>query len=290
MNVIIDIYNKTLSYNNNDIHYEMDKEGNIWFKFLSIVKLLEYKSSKDILKYKVDIHHRKKLKNIRNLHNKNEQPHTVYINEEGLFSLLLKSKMKKAVEFQKWLITDALPKLRKYGKYEVDKKTKEKIHNLNLQIKILKHNLSKNKKYPEGYHVYIIEDDKKYKIGYTKNLKRRLEVYNTGRANKAEYAYYKKTKCAREIETCMKAKLSEYLYKSNKEFYDCNIKKIKSVIKKCLNIENKFKKCSDINKNIIQSGGEINNVVTPNTEIINYFINNFQDKKNKLLNKFILNL
>lgn len=46
--------------------------------------------------------------------------------------------MKKAIEFQNWLITDALPKLRKYGKYEVDKKTKDKIHNLNHQIKILK--------------------------------------------------------------------------------------------------------------------------------------------------------
>jgi prophage antirepressor-like protein len=289
MNTIIDIYNKTLSYNKNDIQYEMDKEGNIWFKFLNIVKILEYKSSKDTLRYKISIEHRKILKDIRNLHkNSNEQPHTIYINEEGLFSLLLKSRMKKAVEFQNWLISDALPKLRKYGKYEVDKKTKRKIHNLNHQIKILKHNLSKNKKYPKGYHVYIIKDDKKYKIGYTKNLNKRLDVYNTGRENKAEYAYYKETKCAKEIETCMKAKLSEYLYKSNKEFYDCNIKKIISVIKKCLYIEKKCKKCSDINKKILQTGGNQEDI-SFGKEIINYFINDIENKKMKLLNKYIFN-
>jgi len=220
MNTIIDIYNKILSYNNNNIQYEMDNDGSIWFKFLSIVKILEYKSSKDTLKDKINKENRKQLKEIRKLHS-NEQPHTVYINEEGLFSLLLKSRMNKAIEFQNWLITDALPKLRKYGKYEVDKKTKKKIHNLNNQIKILKHNLSKNKKYPKGYHVYIIKDDKKYKIGYTKNLNKRLEVYNTGRANKAEYAYYKQTDCAREIETCHNKKcktffiMASLLYQNN---------------------------------------------------------------------------
>ena len=288
MNTVIDIYNKILSFNKEDIQYEFDKEGNIWFKFLSIIKILEYKSSRDTLRDKVTNENKKELQYIRKLHkNSNEQPQTIYINEEGLFSLLLKSRMRKAVEFQNWLISDALPKIRKYGKYEVDKKTKDKIHNLNHQIKILKHNLSKNKKYPKGYHVYIIEDDKKYKIGYTKNLKKRLEVYNTGKANKAEYAYYKQTDCAKEIETCMKANLTKYLYKSNKEFYNCNIKKIISIIKKCLKIEKKCKKCNEINKKILQSGGNDKNI-SLGTEIIIYFINNFENKKKNLLKNFII--
>ena len=54
MNTIIDIYNKTLSYNKNDIQYELDKEGNIWFKFLNIVKILEeafLKSSSELYEY-----------------------------------------------------------------------------------------------------------------------------------------------------------------------------------------------------------------------------------------------
>ena len=68
MNTIIDIYNKILSYNKNDIQYEIDKEGTIWFKFLNIIKILEYKSSKDTLKTKISTEHRKILKDIRSLH------------------------------------------------------------------------------------------------------------------------------------------------------------------------------------------------------------------------------
>ncbi len=37
--------------------------------------------------------------------------------------------------------------------------------------KILKTNMTKHK-HPRGIHVYIIEDDNKYKIGYTCDLKK----------------------------------------------------------------------------------------------------------------------
>jgi predicted GIY-YIG superfamily endonuclease len=105
-------------------------------------------------------------------------------------------------------------------------------------------------KFPTGYHIYIIEDNGLYKIGYTKNLKNRLQVYNTGRANKCEYLYYKKTECAKEIELCMKAFLNKYIYKSNKEFYDCSEKIIIDVINKCLKIENNCNKCREIYNSI----------------------------------------
>ena len=47
---IIDIFNNQLVYNRNKINYVIDIENNIWFKFLSISKLLKYKSSKDALR------------------------------------------------------------------------------------------------------------------------------------------------------------------------------------------------------------------------------------------------
>lgn len=146
--------------------------------------------------------------------------------------------------------------------------------------------MTKNK-YPKGTHVYIIEDNNKYKIGYTDNLQKRLRSYNTGRSDKVDYAYYKKTKCGKEVEICLKSMLNKYLYKSNKEFYVCNIKKIISVIKKCLNIEKKCRKCSDINKKILQTGGNYD--ITFGKEIINYYINYFENEKNKLFKKYIFN-
>ena len=50
MNTIVDIFNNELIYNNNKINYVIDIENNIWFKFLSLAKLLNYKSRKDTLR------------------------------------------------------------------------------------------------------------------------------------------------------------------------------------------------------------------------------------------------
>jgi prophage antirepressor-like protein len=264
MNTILDIYNSVLKYNDNEINFIIDLDGNIWFKFISITKMLNYKSRKDALRL-IKKENKKLIKNIKTFNKTYNHPNTVFINEIGLYTFLIKSKMKEAINFQLWLVSDVLPNLRKYGKYEVNKKIKQKLKNLNNKIKelkksnlILKNNMTKNK-YPIGDHVYVILDEStiKYKIGYTKNLKKRLEVYNTGNANKLTFEYYKKTNCAYEIELCVKALLNKYIYKSNKEFYDCSLDKIIEVINKCIKIEKKCSKCHQININNIQNGGSI---------------------------------
>jgi hypothetical protein len=50
MNTILDIYNSVLKYNNNEINFIIDFDGNIWFKFINITKMLNYKSRKDALR------------------------------------------------------------------------------------------------------------------------------------------------------------------------------------------------------------------------------------------------
>jgi len=267
MNNLIDIYNNILKYDSNIINFVIDKNNIIWFKFLSISKLLNYKSSKDALKVHVYKENKIRFKELDLYFKPKEQLDTIYINESGLYTFLIKSKMPKAIEFQLWIINDVLPNIRKYGKYEINKKLKNKLKKLNTKIKelekankILKNNMTKNK-YPIGGHIYVIMDNStnKYKIGYTKSLKKRLEVYNTGNANLLSYTYYKKTNCAYEIELCVKALLNKYIYKSNKEFYDCSLDKIIEAITKCIKIEKKCSKCNQININNIQNGGSIEN-------------------------------
>ena len=181
MDTIIDIYNKILYFNDDEIKFIYDTDDIVWFKFSNIASILEYKDRNDVLKKHVDKKYKKHIKNIKTKDDiEKQKPDTVYITESGLYKLLIKSRMKKAEEFQDWLIEDALPKLRKYGKYELDNKIKHKIDILNNKIKILKknntvlkNNMTKDK-YPNGYHIYIIKDNGLYKIGYTKNLKKRL--------------------------------------------------------------------------------------------------------------------
>jgi prophage antirepressor-like protein len=265
MNTIIDILNNKLIYNSNKIDFLIDTENVIWFKFINICNLLEYKSSKDTIRDLINKDDKILFKNLKLIVKIKQHPNTLYINEKGIYNFLLKSRMRKAKDFQSWLINEVLPNLRKYGKYELNKKIKSKLNNLNKKIKllektnkILKNNMTK-KKYPKGSHIYILEDEKKYKIGYTDDLIKRLQTYNTGKANKLNYVYYKKTKCGKEIELCLKAMLNKYIYKSNKEFYICKLENIIKKILLCIKVEKDCNNCKNIDNS--QKGGYIENII-----------------------------
>lgn len=45
---------------------------------------------------------------------------TTLINESGLYSLILSSKLPKAKEFKRWVTSEVLPSIRKHGAYAVD--------------------------------------------------------------------------------------------------------------------------------------------------------------------------
>lgn len=105
-------YTNIFEYDNKNINYELDNNGKYWFKFSDIANMLEYKSKGDTLRDHVQNENKKKLKDIRkmNKNNLNEQPATVYINESGLYGLLIKSRMKNANNFKLWLINNLLLK------------------------------------------------------------------------------------------------------------------------------------------------------------------------------------
>ena len=49
---------------------------------------------------------------------KNEQRNTIYVNESGLYSLILRSKLESALAFKRWVTKDVLPSIRKTGRYD----------------------------------------------------------------------------------------------------------------------------------------------------------------------------
>ena len=75
----------------------------------------------------------------------------------------------------------------------------------------------------------------------------------------------------------MKALLNEYIYKSDKEFYNCSLNKILKEVRKCFKLEKECKDCKDI-----QTGGGINN------NIIMSLLNEYETKYNKMLKKYII--
>lgn len=69
---------------------------------------------------------------------------TIFINESGLYSLVLSSKLPTAKRFKRWVTSDVLPSIRKHGVYAVD----ELINDPELAIKVftaLKEERFKNK-------------------------------------------------------------------------------------------------------------------------------------------------
>lgn len=49
----------------------------------------------------------------------NWQPNTMFISEAGVYSLIMRSKLPAAEEFQRWLFEEVLPELRRIGKYNI---------------------------------------------------------------------------------------------------------------------------------------------------------------------------
>jgi len=105
--------NDILEYNNNKIYFIIDSNNIIWFKFLSICKILNYNCSKDTLRNNILKEEKIQLKYLKITIKNNNHPNTIYINENGLYSFLKKSKKDNALELQLWLINFGLPKIKK---------------------------------------------------------------------------------------------------------------------------------------------------------------------------------
>lgn len=91
-------------------------ENDPWFVGKYAAEQLGYSNTRDALINYVDEDDRTTVA-IRDGNKGN--PNMVIINESGLYSLILQSKMPKAKEFKKWVTKEVLPSIRKTGKYEM---------------------------------------------------------------------------------------------------------------------------------------------------------------------------
>lgn len=61
----------------------------------------------------------------------------IVINESGLYSLILKSKLPNAKKFKRWVTSEVLPAIRKHGAYLTDEKAYDITHNPNSLADLL---------------------------------------------------------------------------------------------------------------------------------------------------------
>ena len=174
-NKLIDVKNNMLKFDGKDVRIITDKTGDIWFKGANIANVLEYKNTRKSLIDHVDKDDKIEYFKLLGIEDENDSllpsninkndKISIYINESGLYSLIMKSKMKKAKEFQRWVTKEVLPSIRKTGQYNIHDSIKT---NTVPQLAYdMNDYLNKNA-------VYLLHmEDNIYKFGVTKNMKER---------------------------------------------------------------------------------------------------------------------
>lgn len=90
-------------------------DGTPWLVGKDVAVALEYKNPRDALDRHVDDEDKN---TVVNPDGNRGNPNMVIINESGLYSLILSSKMPKAKAFKRWVTGEVLPAIRKNGVYE----------------------------------------------------------------------------------------------------------------------------------------------------------------------------
>ena len=225
-----------------------------------IAEILGYKNTRDALIKHVKPNHKKTLNsNVVNHNSLNLRSDTVLIDEAGLYSLVLRSKLKEAEFFQEWVISEVLPSIRKSGQYKLQQelllkddiiKTITTEHNTLLSdhqtLKKNHNNILKRRNrtdFDTGNVIYIVSHEafdlcyntSFYKIGKSTQKKgektacfrQRLSTYNTGAPVNFKVHYLLYVEDNDIIEKNLKVSYAKNLDPSNKEWIrDINLDNI----------------------------------------------------------------
>ena len=105
----------------------INKNNDIWFRAKTVALILKYSNHRKAIIDHVDPEDKSLLNEI-NIGGNDSLPLTwndknsIYTNESGLYSLILRSDMDNAKKFKRWITREVLPSIRKNGRYELNHK------------------------------------------------------------------------------------------------------------------------------------------------------------------------
>ena len=92
--------------------------GEPYFVGKDVAEILGYANTRDALAKDVDAEDRMDGVAIRDSMGREQTP--VLINESGLYSLILSSKLPSAKRFKRWVTSEVLPAIRRHGVFALD--------------------------------------------------------------------------------------------------------------------------------------------------------------------------
>ena len=117
------IIDKVFRYEETDLPI-IEYKDEVWFRGKTVAEILGYAIQHKAIREHVDPEDKRKLSELglKSRGSKtdpltNNEKNTIYINESGLYSLILRSKLESAHIFKRWVTKDVLPSIRKSGKY-----------------------------------------------------------------------------------------------------------------------------------------------------------------------------
>lgn len=122
-------------------------DGEPWFVGKDVASILKYSNTGKAVINHVDNEDKKNVM-LPYSQNGNMVVRTAIINESGLYSLIMSSKLPTAKQFKRWVTSEVLPSIRKHGAYVTAPKLAEIIANpesLELLLKQLLAETQKNK-------------------------------------------------------------------------------------------------------------------------------------------------
>ncbi len=161
---------------------------------------------------------------------------TNMLTEQGLYKLLFSSRKPIAKVFQKW-VCDVIKEIRLKGKYDLQEKLKEKEQQLQQkEQELIQYKQKTYEEIDKTGHIYVIQTDAvgAYKVGKTKDaVTKRVKGLQTGNVNSIAVLLDFPTSNPDLLERVVHYILDRYRCNSNREFFDCNIEYIKSIVTIC---------------------------------------------------------
>lgn len=105
----------------------LEIENEPWLVGKDVAEILGYSDTNQAIRKHVD----DEDKLTRQFNGSGQNRNMAIINESGLYSLILSSKMPNAKKFKHWVTSEVLPAIRKHGAYMTDEKAFDVVHNKN---------------------------------------------------------------------------------------------------------------------------------------------------------------
>ena len=113
------------NFETRDITMIQDDDKEVWFKGHDVATILGYKRPQDAVIQHVSIEDKQKMGDITTSVKWSTlkiKKNIIFINESGLYSLILRSKLESSKQFKRWVTKEVLPAIRKTGTYTLPKK------------------------------------------------------------------------------------------------------------------------------------------------------------------------